>query len=464
MARARMIDYWARAEEGEIFDEKSYDLRIFWKNLKRITDKYDIVYDGQCVVPQVEGDGGLLDRIFLAARELLVETGVYCLNTGRIIRFDPWEVDEALRLIPDTVILGEGEDRLEIRYTGLDSEAVPIVLGRVLGPQSPDVIEKVFESFAKEPIIDHFHFQGVIEKVYGVFVRPNSPFEMIQEVKRTGYAKNALKRVGRPGAYDGASTPISVRAMMVGFDSKWGKKSSDGAHAYLMPPMKVDYEQLSRVFFYHLHGITFWTTSTAFIGGMDGPPAMAAVSLVAGGIAEQMLFQPALQHFSATLVDYNCNTSRASIWAGLHAAAAFGKNTRCAYVRSQPGGIITAGLGEEHFWEVGATALGSIVTNCVVSAGTGRQSAARDCAAGISARFAGEVAHAAVGMDRAQANDLVNKFLARYEDKIQSRTLHRTGKTFQECYDLERVLPNKKILKELEKVKKEMKEMDFEVP
>ncbi len=461
MARARMVDFWARAEEGEILDEKFFELKIFWKNLKAITDKYGIEYDPERVVPADESD--LLDRIFHAGKELAITTGVYCTSTGRIIHFEPHEVDETLRLIPDKVILGEGPERLEVKYRGLKSEVPPPVLGRVLGPQSPEIIEKVFESFAKEPIIDHFHFQGVIERVFDVPVRPNSPFEMIQEVIRTGYAKNALKRVGRTGAYDGASAPVSVRAMMVGFNPGWGKRGSDGGHSYLMPPMKVDYDQLTRVYFYHLNGITFWTTSNAFIGGLDGPPATAAVSLVAGAIAEQMLFQPALQQFAPTLVEYTCPSARASIWAGEHAAASFIKNTRCAYVRNQPGGIITAGLGKEHFWEVAATALASTVINCVVSAGTGWQSAARDCAAGISARFAGEVAHSAVGMDKAQANDLVLKFLSKYEDKIKDKTLHKTGKTFQECYDLKKVIPNQEILQELNSVKKEMKEMGFEV-
>jgi hypothetical protein len=38
------------------------------------------------------------------------------------------------------------------------------------------------------------------------------------------------------------------------------------------------------------------------------------------------------------------------------------------------------------------------------------------------------------------------------------------GKTFQECYDLERVVPNAWILNEMDKVKKEMKTMGFLVP
>jgi methylamine--corrinoid protein Co-methyltransferase len=463
MSKSRLVDYWARAEEGEIYDEQEFDLKIFWKNLKKITKKYDIAYDDQRIVPGEDEDGGLLDRIFQAGKALLLETGVFCISTGRIIRFAPWEVEETLRLIPDRVVLGEGNDQVEVKYRGRSSKVPPPILGRVLGLQSPEIIEKVFESFAKEPVIDIFHFQGVIGKVYGVPVRVNSPFEMVEEVARTTYAKNALRKSGRTGAYDGASVPVSVRGTMVGFDPRWGKTSFDGAHSYLMPPMKVDYDQLTRVYFCHLHGIKFWTTASVRIRGMDGPPEMAVVSAVAQAIGEQMVYQPPCQQFAAAEMDYSCYTSRTALWVGLHAGAAFNRNTRCAFVRANPGGMLASGLGKEHFWEVGASALGSTVNNLVVSAGTGRLSAEKDFAAGISARFAGEVAHAAAGMDKGKANELLLRFLEKYEDRIRDKTLHKTGKTFQECYDLKRVVPNTLILEEMGFVKKEMRGMGFDI-
>jgi methylamine---corrinoid protein Co-methyltransferase len=462
MSRSRMVDYWARSEQGQILSEKEFDLKRYWKNLVRITKKYEITYDSEILVP-CEEQYELLDRIFAAGKELLLDTGIYNITTGRLINFDPRDIEEAIALAHDTVVLGSGDDRVEVKYTGLTAEKAPPVKGRVLGPQSPEIIEKVFESFTKEPLINIFHLQGIIEKVNGVPAIPGSPYEMMQEVMRTGYAKAALRKVGRTNAYDGGSAPVSVHGMMVAFDRTWGKKESDGGHCYLMPPMKIDYEQMCRVYFYHLRDVKFWTTAAVFIKGLDGPPEMAAVSAVATALAEQILFNPPLQQFAASIADYNCSESREAMWTGFHAAAAFHKNVRCAYVRANPGGIITAGLGAEHFWEVGATALAATALNCVVSAGTGRQSAARDCSAGISGRFAGEVAHSAVGIDKAEANELVKRFLSKIEGHIEDRTLHKTGKNFQDCYDLERVEPNKWILNELDKVKSEMRTMGFDI-
>ncbi len=42
MSRSRMVDFWTRSEEGMYLEEKEFDLDIFWKNLVRITKKYDI--------------------------------------------------------------------------------------------------------------------------------------------------------------------------------------------------------------------------------------------------------------------------------------------------------------------------------------------------------------------------------------------------------------------------------------
>jgi hypothetical protein len=88
---AKLFDFWARAEEGERVDEKNFTLKMFWKNLKKITEDYQIDYNPQKIVPT---DDELLDRIFLAGKELLLKTGIYCRNAERIIKFESQEIEE----------------------------------------------------------------------------------------------------------------------------------------------------------------------------------------------------------------------------------------------------------------------------------------------------------------------------------------------------------------------------------
>jgi methylamine--corrinoid protein Co-methyltransferase len=53
-------------------------------------------------------------------------------------------------------------------------------------------------------------------------------------------------------------------------------------------------------------------------------------------------------------------------------------------------------------------------------------------------QFGGEVFKAAAGLTRAQANDIANRFIPRYEADLRQPP---NGWRFQECYDVERLTP-----------------------
>lgn len=435
----RLFDFWERAETGERVEEKDFTLRSFWKHLKALTQHYELRYDEQLIVP---ADDGYIDRVYAAGRDLLLRAGVYVRNTESVIRFDPAEVDEAIALIPDRVIFGDGADRVEICYRGLDPKTPPAVLGRALGPHSPEIVEKVFLSFAKEPIVDHFHLQAVMTQVAGVTVKPGSPFEMLQELKRINYARSALREAGRPDAHDGATTPAGLPAKIGFYNQEWGKRKGDSHFSHIMPHLMVDYEQLIVAFLTHLHGLPLTTSGIGLVKGMAGSPPMCAVTIVAQALASVLLFQTQSHVSGAVDNDYQSETSREALWAGITGSAAVNKHIPIPSLRTVPGSIMTAGLAcMEHFWEVAASTTGTAVVGCVVQGGTGRRSSETDFAAGISARCAGEVGRAAIGIPRHRANELVNQFLAKYEARVKDQTLHLLGKRFQECYDLDRVRP-----------------------
>ena len=68
-------------------------------------------------------------------------------------------------------------------------------------------------------------------------------------------------------------------------------------------------------------------------------------------------------------------------------------------------------------------------------------------------RFASEVAHAAAGMTRADANGIVKKLLAKYEDKL---TEAPKGVKFQDCYDLGSIEPHQEYVDMYNKIKEEL--------
>ena len=73
---------------------------------------------------------------------------------------------------------------------------------------------------------------------------------------------------------------------------------------------------------------------------------------------------------------------------------------------------------------------------------------------GLEARFTAEVARAASGISRAEANELVTKLVAMYKPTLDQRPV---GKSFTEVYDLATLKPTPEWLAVYESVKDEMR-------
>jgi len=71
---------------------------------------------------------------------------------------------------------------------------------------------------------------------------------------------------------------------------------------------------------------------------------------------------------------------------------------------------------------------------------------------GLEARFTGELLRAASKLNRGQAEEIVQKAYARYEDDL---TTQPYGKHFKEVYDLKTIQPTDEWLKMYEEVKNE---------
>ena len=79
----------------------------------------------------------------------------------------------------------------------------------------------------------------------------------------------------------------------------------------------------------------------------------------------------------------------------------------------------------------------------------------------MEARIGCEVGHAATGMKRIDANELVKQLLQKYEQKLENPPL---GQRFQECYDLITVKPSKEYLDIYVQIKKELQELGLNFP
>lgn len=461
-ARGKFIDYWSRAVTGPICFESDFDKKVYWPKLKKITEKYGIQYDPTHVIPC---DDDMLDRLWQAAIELVVEVGVLCTDTRRIMEFSRKEILQMVDNLPDRFTVGSGKDTHTAIHRGFedyDHVKNPVsVLGRILGPVSEDIYSQIAMSYAQVPQIDMCHFQGNLTEIYGMPVTPDSPWEMFAELWSIARVKDVCRQVCRPGLADGGIRTISMPAQTAAANPGWGIGAGDYRCCLLLPHHKVEYNHLTRALHWHTYGINFYSVMCSYVGGLSGSPAHSAVTGTAEFIIHNLLFDVAINGSWSTDAMYFSNTSKYALWCSNHQNAAVTKNTHCAPLTGG-GWQMTSGIGsEEFFWESAASAISAVVLGNGISGGTGAQSGKLDHQSGLGLQFSAEVGKAVANarFTRAQANALVLEIMKKYQPYIDDHTAHTRGGDFRECYDLKTVQPKKSYWAIYEKVKKELTQM-----
>lgn len=137
---------------------------------------------------------------------MVLEVGVLCTDTQRLITFTEQEVMDVIDNIPDSYTMGSGKDAILCTHRGFEDyehRKNPVFLtGRILGPISEDLYEKVCWSYIQEPLVDYIAFQGNLTKIHNVPVTPNSPWEMLAEMKCISIVKDVCRR-GLPSRFRG---------------------------------------------------------------------------------------------------------------------------------------------------------------------------------------------------------------------------------------------------------------------
>jgi len=83
-----------------------------------------------------------------------------------------------------------------------------------------------------------------------------------------------------------------------------------------------------------------------------------------------------------------------------------------------------------------------------------------DHCSGMEARMAAEAGHAAAGMKREDANELIGEILKKYQDRIKDAPI---GKSFRECYDLKTITPSSEYNSIYNSVAMDLKNLAFEI-
>lgn len=422
-----------RSENGSFMKETAYDLALARKTVELVR-KYNIRFDRSVVVP---ADNEMADRLYRAGLELFVEMGVYNQSTERCLHFSRQEVESAVAAAPRAITLGMAKDAREMRHREIETSDPCIVHSGPTGtPSSERYHPLILYSCAQEPLVDVLG-GGSVSTYMGQLIIPGSPSEILGCRKQASVARQAVRMAGRGGmGINDVAVPLTCSGKMAAYDPEFGLRACDSLLVAIMPELKTNYDQLSRVAFQQSVGMPIVNLMTPLIGGLGGGAEGTAVVTVASHIMGAVCYSVAYHDMGHMSLRWSHNTDRLGLWIYATVGQAIARNTpmittNAIYTRN--------GLGtSEMLWEVAACAIAC--TPCGVhQMGIGTTGGKEtDHTSGLEARFNAEVTHAALGLKRQDANQLVIKCLEMYEHTMNNPY---PGKPFPYQYNLDTVEP-----------------------
>lgn len=190
-----ICDVYERFVKGKKVSESDWDYTILPTKLTELKEKYKLNF-GDKFIPE---DKETINNLFNAGLEMLVETGYYCTDLGRVMKVTEEEVWEGIKKTPTKIILGEGKDIARFYPRRGNSPVKPIIQGGPTGsPISEDIFVQVMQSYAQEGIIDDL-VNGVMTTYEGHPAKTNTPYEILATMSELRAVKEARIRAGRPG-------------------------------------------------------------------------------------------------------------------------------------------------------------------------------------------------------------------------------------------------------------------------
>jgi len=423
-----------RSESGPLSEAKDFLMKTVAAQAMKLTKKYDVTWDGETFVNL---DDDMADRCFQAGRELFINSGIYAMNSNRVVRFSEDEVDDALQAVRPKVQMGAGKDRIAIHHRGVEDPRKPFIF---CGPFNANVHEDMFvrlnEVFGRERIVDCLFFPGYLNEVDGQLIRPTSALATQMAMLYGQWSREAVRRAGRP------DMPIAGHAVMAPAEiactnEEWGLRSTDPRAIVLISELQIDDVSLSRLAYYLAYGCPIYMAFTPLIGGYGGNVAGTALVAVASFIAPIMPGGE-IVHIGPHHMKYRQQPNKHSLFLSSLANQAVARNSNIIATTSHT----TSGRpgSAQYAYEFSALALASVTSGSNVSGPRPAEPLGFNNVSPLMGKLFAEVAHAAAGMTREQATPIVETLYEKYKDKLDLENAPK-GQPFEELYDLTTLTP-----------------------
>jgi methylamine--corrinoid protein Co-methyltransferase len=452
MTVPHILDILDRAHNGPVADMKDWSNKILPGKVREKLKTYRLQGTFDRSNP-INTDDALADEFFKAGFELALETGLYCLDTERLIQVREDEIQEALRNAPTDLVLGKGRDAVLVKHRRPEDPYPPFFMAPMGNMVSEEIWIPLHVGILRHREVSMFQGCSLITML-GHSMLADSPYETLLGMYRARLTREVLWQAGRPGipifVMSGTSTPygqLGSFGIPGGFDPEQG-----------IPQILVEGELVTSFATLHkvIHAVNCGSKiiigQQTLIGGSAGPPEGVVVLSIAGALLQFVVSQAHISKNGITDARYSGSCGREGQWAFSVQGQALSRNTPLIlqHTISQRGGPCTEMLLYE-------SAVGMLhMASSGVSINNGpRTSGVKhlDHISPLECKFCGEAFRASAGISRKKANEISRELTPKFEAMLWNPP---AGKKFQDCYDLKTLEPTKEWLDLYLRVKREL--------
>jgi len=441
-----------KADTGPVIEEKEWDYQYIGAKAKELIKKYDISWEADTYVPS---DDDLADRLYQAGWELALESGVYCVNTKKQLKWTEKELQDVIDSGPSELVVGTGDDEVVLRQRRPEQPSRVTILGGAYGTLiEEELFGAMVEAYAKEPLIDIVEPPS-IPTAFGRTIRIQSPWEVMAARRESDLALAAIKRAGRPGMCVGAAATSGSEIIELAATSYNAYRQTDWHHTSFVSENKVSYADLTRAAHFYMTGSIAHTFCDPIYGGYLGGKEGVALGCVAGPIllratllGDTVNAGPSHAHLScdthpdllaSQALSFQALSRNTKLLKGIHIRPAHGPGTKEILYEVAAMALLGVTSGVDY--------LKSVQSACGVNMGHNSP---------VEARLVARVAHASEALSREQANAMVTQLVNKYQALIPTAD---TGIHFRDSYNLDTLEPAPAWQGTYEEVIEELKEM-----
>jgi len=378
--------------------EEKFETELLPSVLASVQAKYKIEADPD---EPVMADPDMADAVFQAGMELLLELGLYCQDTKRIIKFTEEEIKEAIATARHEVTLGQGRDEITLKPRAPGDTQHPYCWPPA-GTFTADV--DIYRAHAltvvQEPTCD-----GVFPMpLYGIGNTKNiaeTPAHTLVCLTEARIMNDVATWAGRPGLFFGipmsATTPITL---MSTFNSGLYNKYNCTLPIQILMDMRVNYDRFNLTFFAEQQGLEPWMSCSPTLYAYLSGPEQGAIEIIAHALGMLAYSGGTLTQGMSVSV-HGTYSGNDITWCNSAAALAAEQNLQLPWLTM--GGTAEESPMSDRSWYGTAVC---IINACISGMEATWLSGGHT---GLEARWAGELSRAAAGLSPREGIEIIKK-------------------------------------------------------